>query len=85
MTRSTETPSSPPPTTKGARFIDCDLRNTRWDGRDLAGATFVRCKVDGISGKPRSLADMVIEMPDLSTDADGTDIGTADDVVEMRR
>jgi uncharacterized protein YjbI with pentapeptide repeats len=29
----------------GAQFVRCDLRNTRWDGRELAGATFADCVV----------------------------------------
>jgi uncharacterized protein YjbI with pentapeptide repeats len=27
----------------GAQFVRCDLRDTRWRGRDLSGATFVDC------------------------------------------
>lgn len=58
-------PQRPPPTR--ARFEDCDLRNTRWQGRDLAGASFIRCKLAGAQGVPASVAGVVIEDPD-STD-----------------
>jgi uncharacterized protein YjbI with pentapeptide repeats len=37
-------------TTRGAVFEDCDLRFTRWDGCNLDGATFIRCKLAGITG-----------------------------------
>lgn len=32
-------------TLAGAHFIRCDLRDTNWAGRELAGATFVDCKL----------------------------------------
>jgi uncharacterized protein YjbI with pentapeptide repeats len=70
-------------TTRGAVFEDCDLRDTRWDGRDLSGATFIRCKLDGITGIPSALANVKIEDPDLSADGDGSDIGDADDVLAL--
>ena len=72
-------------TTRGAVFEDCDLRFTRWDGRDLSGAAFVRCKLAGIRGIPSSLADLRIEDPDLSADGDGNDVRGADDVLAMWR
>lgn len=28
----------------GARFVRCDLRDSRWDGRELAGAVFIDCQ-----------------------------------------
>lgn len=70
-------------TTRGAVFEDCDLRFTRWDGRDLSGATFVRCKLAGITGIPSALANVKIVDPDLSDDGDGSDIGDADDVLAL--
>ncbi|HTE56517.1 MAG TPA: pentapeptide repeat-containing protein [Kofleriaceae bacterium] len=70
-------------TTRGSVFEDCDLRFTRWDGRDLSGATFVRCKLAGISGIPAALANVRIEDPDLSADGNGSDIGGADDVLAL--
>ncbi|MBA3500684.1 MAG: pentapeptide repeat-containing protein [Myxococcota bacterium] len=68
-------------TTRGAVFEDCDLRFTRWEGRNLDGATFIRCKLAGITGKAASLANVRIEAPDLSPEGDGSDIADADDVL----
>jgi uncharacterized protein YjbI with pentapeptide repeats len=70
-------------TTRGAVFEDCDLRLTRWDGRDLSGATFVRCKLAGISGVPSALANVRIDDPDLSADGNGSDIGGVADVLAL--
>jgi uncharacterized protein YjbI with pentapeptide repeats len=41
-------------TTVNARFEDCDFRGTGWRGRDLSGATFIRCKFAGSRGVPRA-------------------------------
>lgn len=70
-------------TTRGAVFEDCDLRFTRWDGRDVSGATFVRCKLHGITGTPAALADLRIEDADLSPDGDGSDLGDAEHVLAL--
>lgn len=70
-------------TTRGAVFEDCDLRFTRWDGRDLSGAAFIRCKLAGIAGIPAAIADVRIEAADLSADGDGSDIGDAEDVLAI--
>ena len=70
-------------TTRGAIFEDCDLRFTRWDGRNLDGTSFVRCKLHGITGIPASLVGVRIEAPDLSVDGDGSDIADADDVIAL--
>jgi len=75
------TTPSPPPTTRGTRFVDCDLRGTHWQDRDLTGAVFVGCKLARVSGRPKSLDGMVIEAPDLSTDGDGSDIGGPADLL----
>jgi uncharacterized protein YjbI with pentapeptide repeats len=72
-------------TTAGARFEDCDLRGTRWEDRDLTGATFVRCKLASIVGRPSSVVNVTIEDPDLSPDGDGSAIATAADVMERWR
>lgn len=74
-----------PATTRDAVFEDCDLRNTRWDGRDLTRARFVRCKLDGIEGSPTGVASIEIVDPDLSPEGDGSDIGTAEDVLDLWR
>jgi len=68
-------------TSTGVRFEDCDLRGTRWDGHDLSGATFVRCKLAGIRGRPTSVDGVTIEAPDLSPAGDGSMIGSAADVL----
>lgn len=73
----------PAPTTAGARFEGCDLRDTRWQGRELAGAVFVRCKMAGVTGRPASLDGVVIEEPDLSAAGDGSDLGTIEDVFDL--
>jgi uncharacterized protein YjbI with pentapeptide repeats len=73
----------PAPTTAATRFEDCDLRDTRWQGRELAGAVFVRCKLAGVAGRPASLDGVVIEAPDLSIAGDGSDLGTIEDVFDL--
>ncbi len=60
-------------TTAGATFVDCDLRNTTWRGRDLAGATFIRCKfmksddeIYSAVGAPRDTNGLTIKDCDVS-------------------
>ncbi len=53
-------------TTKNARFEDCDFRNTDWLGRDLSYATFVRCKLEGASGRPRESEGVTLEDCDVT-------------------
>ena len=69
-------------TSKEAEFIRCDLRDTRWDARDLFRVRFVDCKLAGASGTP-VLEATVIERPDLSPAGDGSQIGTARDVLQL--
>lgn len=69
--------------TAGALFEDCDLRGTRWAGRDVSNATFVRCKFGGASGTPAAMTNVTIEDPDLSAAGDGSDLGEAEDVREL--
>jgi uncharacterized protein YjbI with pentapeptide repeats len=64
----------------GARFVRCDLRETRWAGRDLGGAALVDCKLFGAHGAP-ALAGVVIERADLSLLGDGTRIATQREAV----
>ena len=64
-------------------FEDCDLRFTRWDGRDVSGATFVRCKLHGISGVPVGMENVHVEDPNLSVDGNGSDIGDVEDVIAL--
>lgn len=68
----------------GARFVRCDLRDTRWSGRELGGATFVDCKLFGAHGAP-ALAGVVIEVPDLSRSGDGSQIATQSEAVARWR
>jgi uncharacterized protein YjbI with pentapeptide repeats len=75
------TTPAPPATTRDTRFVNCDLRGTRWQDRDLAGAVFVHCKLAQISGRPKSLDGIVIEAPDLSSGGDGSDIGEPADIL----
>lgn len=72
-------------TTANAVFEDCDLRFTRWDDRDVTGATFIRCKFHGVTGKPFGVGKVHVEDPDLSVDGDGSDIGDVDDVLALWR
>jgi uncharacterized protein YjbI with pentapeptide repeats len=65
-----------------AVFEDCDLRGTSWHGRDLTGASFVRCSFAGTLGKPLGCELVTIVDPDLSFEGDGSFIGTADDILE---
>ncbi|HEY0479681.1 MAG TPA: pentapeptide repeat-containing protein [Kofleriaceae bacterium] len=67
-------------TLAGTRFVRCDLRDTRWNGRELGGAVFVDCKLFGARGAS-ALAGVVIERPDLSRLGDGSQIATQTDVV----
>ncbi len=51
---------------RGARFIDCDFRNTGWLHRDFSGATFIRCKFDGAWGPGGAHEGLVLEDCGLS-------------------
>ncbi len=55
-------------TSNGARFEDCDFSRTGWKGRDLSGATFVRCKFAGSGGSPRAHANLVLQDCDMNVD-----------------
>ena len=59
----------------GARLVRCDLRDTRWAGRELGGATLIDCKLSGARGAA-TLAGAVIERPDVSPLGDGSVIAT---------
>jgi len=67
-------------TSMDATFVRCDLRDTNWYGRDLFRVRLVDCKLAGIRGKPH-LEQTVIERPDLSPAGDGSQVGTARDVM----
>jgi uncharacterized protein YjbI with pentapeptide repeats len=53
-------------TTAGSRFEDCDFRDTRWLGRDLSHATFVRCQLAGATGRPVAHEGLVLEDCDVT-------------------
>ena len=60
-------------TTVGATFVDCDLRNTTWRGRDLSGATFIRCRFRrsgdekySAVGAPRAVDGLIVIDCDVS-------------------
>jgi uncharacterized protein YjbI with pentapeptide repeats len=65
-------------TTAGARFEDCDFRETGWHGRDLTGATFVRCQFAGSGGSPRAHDGLVLEDCDMSREEFLTMLAAAD-------
>lgn len=65
-----------------ARFVRCDLRDTKWSERDLFRVAFIECKLAGSSGRP-SIARTTIERPDLSPAGDGSVIGTERDVWDL--
>jgi uncharacterized protein YjbI with pentapeptide repeats len=44
----------PVPFARELLFEDCDLRASDWTGREMDGVTFVRCKLAGAHGRPRS-------------------------------
>lgn len=69
-------------TTRRTKFVRCDLRNTKWEGRSLTGAVFDECRFHGVSGRP-SLEGVEIERPDLSEAGDGSVIGHARDVLAL--
>jgi uncharacterized protein YjbI with pentapeptide repeats len=68
----------------GAQLIRCDLRDTRWSGRDLGGATLVDCKLFGAHGAP-ALAGVAVEAADVSRLADGSRRAAQSDVVAAWR
>ena len=70
-------------TTAGARFERCDLRETTWEGRDLSGASFIRCKLGAMTGRPAAIAGVTISEPDLSPAGDGSDIANAREVLAL--
>jgi uncharacterized protein YjbI with pentapeptide repeats len=72
-------------TTTHARFERCDLRNTQWADRLLEHATFLDCKMHGISGAPGRTVGIRIERPDLSPNGDGRTIGRDADVLALWR
>ena len=67
-------------TARKTQFVRCDLRETGWEQRGLAGTRFDRCRFHGVHGRPL-LESIEIEKPDLSPAGDGSQIGMARDVL----
>jgi uncharacterized protein YjbI with pentapeptide repeats len=68
-------------TSVGARFVRCDLRETRWSGRDLGGVTFIDCRMHGLVG-PALATDASIVRPDMSPMGDGSATASAREIAE---
>jgi len=69
-------------TSAAVKFVRCDLRETNWDRRVLATATFVECKLHGIHGQPR-IEGVFVYRPDLSRAGDGSVIGSKREVLDL--
>lgn len=61
-------------TTRRTRFIDCDFRDSRWEGRLLSETVFERCRFHGVAGKPIVEGPITIIAPDFSPAGDGSDV-----------
>jgi uncharacterized protein YjbI with pentapeptide repeats len=55
----------PPPTSRGAHFINCDFSGVDLSERDLRDTTFVRCKLAGTQGPRQFPEGLVIHDCDL--------------------
>jgi uncharacterized protein YjbI with pentapeptide repeats len=69
----------------GLEFVRCDLRGTIWSERDLAGASFIGCRMYGIRGRATGLEHAAIEEADLSPDARGARLSAHAEVVDSWR
>jgi uncharacterized protein YjbI with pentapeptide repeats len=69
-------------TAQGARFVRCDLRDSKWEGRELDDVQFLACKLAGARGPARVIA-ITVDHADASTNADNSIIASADDVVRQ--
>jgi uncharacterized protein YjbI with pentapeptide repeats len=69
-------------TAHGARFGACDLRDSRWEGRELDHVQFIACKLAGARGPAKVIA-LTVDHADVSTDADDSVIASADDVIRQ--
>jgi uncharacterized protein YjbI with pentapeptide repeats len=74
--------AGPCATSVGARFVRCDLRSTKWSGRDLGGVTFHDCRMHGVSGTVLATGADIVR-PDLSPNGDGSMIATASEVANL--
>jgi uncharacterized protein YjbI with pentapeptide repeats len=69
-------------TAHGVRFGNCDLRDSKWEGRELDHVQFIACKLAGARGPARVIA-ITVDHADVSASADNSVIATADDVVRQ--
>jgi hypothetical protein len=67
-------------TARGTAFVRCDLRDTGWHERVLAGTKLDHCQLDGVHGRPL-LEGIEIVAPDLSRAGDGSRLGSVRDVL----
>ena len=63
-----------------AEFLQCDLRETHWGGRSIAGMRFADCRLHGTLGAPLNAHHADVLRPDLSMLGDGSQIGCLADV-----
>lgn len=64
----------------GARFVRCDLRETKWDGRMLSEVRISECKLHGVHG--RVVLDATeIDGTDLSAKGDGSRVASATELL----
>ena len=57
-----------------AQFVGCDLRGAKLDGRRLRGTKLIRCRFNGVVGKPVIEGPIEIVDPDMSPAGDGSEI-----------
>jgi hypothetical protein len=67
-------------TSRRTEWVRCDLRESNWNRRLLAGTRFGRCSFYGVHGLPR-LEALEIDHPDLSLAGDGSEIGRPHELV----
>jgi uncharacterized protein YjbI with pentapeptide repeats len=72
-------------TSRGTVFEHCDFRGADFTGRDLAGAVFLACKLGGAHGQPATTEGWSVEQADLSPAGDGSQVGSAADVLALLR
>ena len=68
-------------TLAGATLERCDLRGVDLTGCDLAGATLAGCAFARTHGAPRTTAGWIVTGADFSDAADGSDLGSANDLL----
>jgi len=69
-------------TARGARFVRCDLRGTKWDGRELDRVELVDCKLAGATG-PATLVALEVTRADLSPQGDASQLVSSDEIAKL--